>query len=85
VKQEERRLIRHQKERSHSKGKNYSEEELEVKTEKIVIQLKESDEGDTSSIKWKDYKIEALVAIRGKMDEESVITTNKQGMNFFWK
>ena len=36
-----------------------------------------------SRIKWKDFEVHHLIAIRGEMEEEFTKTTNKQGNMFF--
>ncbi len=39
----------------------------------------EEEEEEMSRIKWKDFEVHHLIAIRGDMDEEFTKTTNKQG------
>jgi len=58
-------------------------ENLKKKGKTNVIELEELNEHDASLTKWKDYKTETFIAIRGKMDEEFARTTNKQDLNFF--
>ena len=53
---------------------------------KNTIEIGESEEEkeeEMTRIKWKDFEMHHLIAIRGKMDEEFIKTVNKQG-KFFW-
>ena len=49
----------------------------------IEIGESEGEEEEMTRIKWKDFEVHHLIAIRGEMDEEFKKTTNKQG-NVFW-
>lgn len=46
-----------------------------------VIELGELDE-DLAPIKWRNYEVHHLIAIRGKMNNEFAKTTNKQVKTF---
>ena len=53
-----------------------------------VIEVGESDEEETGRMKWKDFEVHQLIAIRGEMEEEFAKSANKQGKfsekyNFF--
>ena len=53
-----------------------------------VIEVGESDEEEMGRVKWKDFKVHHLITIQGKIEEEFVRSTNKQGKflekyNFF--
>ena len=49
----------------------------------IEIGESEGEEEEMTRIKWKDFEVHHLIAIRGEMDEEFKKTANKQG-NVFW-
>ena len=44
-----------------------------------VIEVGESDEKEMGRVKWKDFGVHQLIAIRGKMEEEFARSSNKQG------
>jgi hypothetical protein len=48
----------------------------------IEIGESEEEEEEMSRIKWKDFEVYHLIAIRGEMDEEFTKTANKQGNIF---
>jgi hypothetical protein len=55
---------------------------------KNTIEIGESleEEEEMTRLKWKDFEVHHLIAIRGKMEEEFIKTTNKQGnllLDFF--
>jgi len=43
-----------------------------------VIEVGESDEDETGRVKWKDFEVHQLIAIRGEMEEEFTKSANKQ-------
>ena len=43
-----------------------------------VTEIGESDEEEMERVKWKDFKVHQLIAIRGEMEEEFVRSSNKQ-------
>jgi hypothetical protein len=43
-----------------------------------VIEVGESDEEETGRVKWKDFEVHQLIAIRGEMEEEFAKSANKQ-------
>ena len=45
------------------------------------IDLGDSEGEEEAPIKWRDYEIETLIAIRGEMEEEFTKSTRKQGMH----
>ncbi len=45
-----------------------------------VIEVGESDEDETGRVKWKDFEVHQLIAIRGEMEEEFAKSANKQGI-----
>jgi hypothetical protein len=47
-----------------------------------VIEVGESDEDETGRVKWKDFEVHQLIAIRGEMEEEFTKSANKQGIFF---
>jgi hypothetical protein len=47
-----------------------------------VIEVGESDEDETGRVKWKDFEVHQLIAIRGEMEEEFAKSANKQGIFF---
>jgi hypothetical protein len=47
-----------------------------------VIEVGESDEDETGRMKWKDFEVHQLIAIREKMEEEFAKLANKQGVFF---
>jgi hypothetical protein len=49
-------------------------------TKTDVIELGESDEEGVASVKWRDFEVHHLIAIRGEMDDEFARTANKQGI-----
>ena len=49
------------------------------------MKLGDSEGEDKASIKWRDYDIETLIAIRGKMEEKIVKFARKQGINSYIK
>lgn len=49
----------------------------------IEIGESEEEEEEMSRIKWKDFEVHHLIAIRGEMEEEFTKTANKQGNMFF--
>ena len=49
----------------------------------IEIDESEEEEEEITIIKWKDFEVHHLIAIRGEMDKEFKRTANKQG-NIFW-
>ena len=64
-------------------------------TKKTMMKMKKSDKKNTieigeskeeeeemTRIKWKDFEVHHLIAIRGEMDEEFTKTVNKQGSFF---
>jgi hypothetical protein len=42
-----------------------------------VIEVGESDEDETGRVKWKDFEVHQLIAIRGKMEEEFAKSASK--------
>ena len=44
-----------------------------------VIEVGESDEEKMKRVKWKDFEVHHLIAIRGEMEEEFAKSANKQG------
>lgn len=40
-------------------------------------------EDDAAKMKWRDFEVHHLIAIRGEMDEEFTKTRNKQGKCFY--
>ena len=48
----------------------------------IEIGESEEEEEEMTRIKWKDFEVHHLIAIRGEMDEEFTKTVNKQGKFF---
>ena len=44
-----------------------------------VIEVGESDEEEMGRVKWKDFEVHHLITIQGKIEEEFVRSTNKQG------
>ncbi len=44
-----------------------------------VIEVGESDEEENGRVKWKDFEVHQLIAIRGEMDENFARASNKQG------
>ena len=50
---------------------------------KNTIEIGESEKKNLTKIKWKDFEVHHLIAIRGEMDEEFTKIANKQG-NGFW-
>jgi hypothetical protein len=47
-----------------------------------VIEVGESDENETRRVKWKDFEVHQLIAIREEMEEEFAKSANKQGFFF---
>ena len=47
-----------------------------------VIEVGESDEDETGRMKWKDFEVHQLIAIRKEMEEEFAKLANKQGIFF---
>ena len=43
-----------------------------------VTEIGESDEEEMERVKWKDFKVHQLIAIRGEIEEEFVRSLNKQ-------
>ena len=50
------------------------------KTKVDEIDLGYSEGEEEAPIKWRDYEIETLIAIRGEMEEEFAKSARKQGM-----
>ena len=55
-----------------------------------IIEVGESDEAEMGRVKWKDFEVHQLIAIRGEMEDEFARSSNKQGKflkkyNFFLK
>ena len=50
------------------------------KTKVDEMNLGDSEGEEDAPIKWRDYEIETLIAIRGEMEEEFAKSTRKQGM-----
>ena len=48
----------------------------------IEIGESEEEEEEMTRIKWKDFEVHHLIAIRGEMDEEFTKTVNKQSNCF---
>jgi hypothetical protein len=48
-----------------------------------VIEVGESDEDEAGRVKWKDFEVHQLIAIRGEMKEEFAKSANKQKDIFF--
>ena len=44
-----------------------------------VIEVEESDEKEMRRVKWKDFEVHQLIAIREEMEEEFAKSSNKQG------
>ena len=44
-----------------------------------IIEVGESDEEEMGTMKWKDFEVHQLIAIRGKMEKEFARSSNKQG------
>ena len=54
-----------------------------------IIEVGESDEAEMGRVKWKDFEVHQLIAIRGEMEDEFARSSNKQGKflkkyNFFF-
>ena len=52
------------------------------------MEFGELDEEEMRRVKWNDFEVHQLIAIRGKMEEKSAKSSNKQGKflekyNFF--
>ena len=47
-----------------------------------IGESEEEEEEEMTRIKWKDFKVHHLIAIRGEIDEEFTKTINKQGKFF---
>ena len=46
------------------------------------MELGDSEGEEEASIKWRNYEIETLIAVRGEMEEEFAKSARKQGMNW---
>ena len=49
---------------------------------KSTIEIGKSEEEEMTIIKWKDFEVYHLIAIRREMDEDFTKTANKQGNLF---
>jgi hypothetical protein len=58
-----------------------AKEKAKKKGKRTVIELGSDEEEEATVVKWKDIKVETLIAIQGEMEEEFSKTANKQGMN----
>jgi hypothetical protein len=58
-----------------------AKEKAKKKGKKTIIELGLDEEEKVAVVKWKDIEVEALIAVRGEMEEEFSKTANKQGMN----
>jgi hypothetical protein len=52
------------------------------KTRVDEVELGDSEGEEEAPIKWRDYEIETLIAIRGEMEEEFAKSTRKQCILF---
>ncbi len=50
------------------------------KAKVVEVDLEDSEGEEEAPIKWRDYEIETLIAIRGEMEEEFAKSARKQGM-----
>jgi hypothetical protein len=50
------------------------------KTKVDEVELGDSEGEEEAPIKWRDYEIETLIAIRGEMEEEFAKSARKQGI-----
>jgi hypothetical protein len=50
------------------------------KAKVVEVDLGDSEGEEEAPIKWRDYEIETLIAIRGEMEEEFAKSARKQGM-----
>ena len=58
-----------------------------MSTKKAIVdevELGDLEGEEETPIKWRNYEIETLIAIRGEMEEEFAKSTRKQGMHFIY-
>ncbi len=65
------------------KGRPPKGKTLTKKAKTSIIDLEGMEDEEDTKIKWRDFEVETLIALRGEMDEEFARAANKQGKFFF--